>query len=138
MASSDPLSSPSPSPPPLLPQPPTRARLSSGNKSTAQQLDTSSELSELTDEDVDADKATPPSEEDEDDPDDSKGDTPSIRPAQKGSRRPPSEHKWEWSYKRKRRKNAEQDGDIDDDPEDEEGEEEEEEEEEEEQEEEEE
>src|SRR6266567_449727 len=58
MASSDPLSSPSPSPPPV-----TRSRLS--NKSAAQQLDTSSELSELTDEDIDADKATPPSEEEE-------------------------------------------------------------------------
>src|SRR6266852_2310793 len=124
MASSDPLSSPSPSPPP-----PTRSRLS--NKSAAQQLDTSSELSELTDEDIDADKATPPSEEDDDDGlDDPKGDTLSTQPTPKMSRRTVHEH---WTYKRKRRKDAEQVRDIEeDDPEDEEGEEEEEEEEEEE------
>src|SRR6266576_2314462 len=125
MASSDPLSSPSPSPPPA-----TRSRLS--NKSAAQQLDTSSELSELTDEDIDADKATPPSEEEDDDdgPDDVKGDTLATRPTPKASRRTVHEH---WTYKRKRRKDAEQERDIEeDDPGDEEGEEEEEEEEEEE------
>lgn len=128
MASSDPLTSPSPSPPP--PPPTARSRLASSNKSAAQQLDTSSELSELTDEDLDVDKATPLSEEDEDDPDGPKGDTPSARTTQKSSRRPPPEHKWAWTHKGSRRKNAPQDGVLEDDPEDEEGEEEEEEEEE--------
>src|SRR6266852_10001452 len=103
MASSDPLSSPSPSPPP-----PTRSRLS--NKSAAQQLDTSSELSELTDEDIDADKATPPSDEDDDDGlDDPKGDTLATRPTPKASRRTVHDR---WTYKRKRRKDVEQDRDM--------------------------
>ncbi|KAI0298330.1 Sds3-like-domain-containing protein [Multifurca ochricompacta] len=125
MASSDPLSSPSPSPPPSNLH--SRSRLPSTNSTTnknaaSQQLDTSSELSELTDDDVegDKDKVTPPSEDDDDDPDLSKVDSSTARPTPKASRRRLPEHKWDWTYKRKRRKITERVGGIDDDPEEEE------------------
>src|ERR1700761_8799524 len=125
MASSDPLSSPSPSPPP-----PSRSGLTNtaSNKSATQQLDTSSELSELTDEELDGDKAIPPSDDDDDGLDERKGDATATRPTSKPSRRRASELKWEWTYKRKRRKQlVEIGGDLEDDPEEEEEEEEEEE-----------
>jgi hypothetical protein len=131
MASSDPLSSPSPSPPPPS-NLPSRSGLTSAhttsNKSATQQLDTSSELSELTDDDVDGDKVTHHSEDEDDGLDQPKGDA-STRPTPKRSRRQAPEPKWgDWTYKRKRRKQLTvQVGDIEDDPEEEEEEEEEEE-----------
>ncbi|KAI0059908.1 hypothetical protein BV25DRAFT_993268 [Artomyces pyxidatus] len=116
LASSDPLSSPSPTPPPPpvpIPGPaiaPAPTKQDNEDDDEPMALDTSSDLSELTEEEQDADKQPPCDDDGDDDPEDDddndedrdEGGRTTATRGHKKRRSLVPEQMWDWAYKSKK------------------------------------